>query len=54
MGLRLRLGSILGVALDTILGASGRQTLPKSGEYVVPGVLGPLLIDREDPTASQK
>jgi hypothetical protein len=68
MGLRLRLGSILGVALDTILGASGRQTLPKSGEYVVPGALGPLLIDREreiriyrhfvltreDPSASQE
>jgi hypothetical protein len=43
MGLRLRLGSILGVALDTNLGASGRQTLPKSGEYIVPGVLGPFL-----------
>jgi hypothetical protein len=47
MGLRLRLGSILGVALGTILGASGRQTLPKSGEYVVLGVVGALLIDRE-------
>jgi hypothetical protein len=47
MGLRLRLGSILRVASGTILGASGRQTLPKSGEYVVLGVLGPLFIDRE-------
>jgi hypothetical protein len=47
MGLRLRLGSILRVALGTIFGASGRQTLAKSGEHVVSGVLGPLLIDRE-------
>jgi hypothetical protein len=68
MGLRLRLGSIRGVALGTIICASGRQTLPKSGEYVVPGALGPLLIDREreiriyrhfvltreDPTASKE
>ena len=45
--MRLRLGSILRVASGTILGASGRQTLPKSGEYVVPEAVGALLIDRE-------